>query len=269
MSTLVAMVHCTSHQDDKPSLGVYSDGHGYCFGCGTYFPDFAEPQPEKEYANANVADRDGNIRPDVLPWSLAQAYQELLYGPFRGRLDYLYQRGLWDSTVRRFMLGHSGRGFSIPNWNPAGELLSVKFRRDDTLEDEACPKYWGIRGYNQVSLYPAWRELKNKTVLLCEGELDVIRLTQCLSEYSEFVPLTMTGGAAHANMEVMIPLREARKVYVLYDQDEAGQKGARKVRDLLDWSTPIIYWDPKKGKDVTDFLNHHGSKALFACLPSS
>ncbi len=260
-------VNCPSHQDDTASLAVYSDGHGYCYGCSTYFPDYAKPEFHVEVQEEAV--RQNALPP--LPWALVEGYCEVLHGEFSNRKQWLYRRGLTPSTIREYHLGHNGIAFTIPIFNDDGHVLGIKFRRDEELDPDGNvdPKYWGLKGYSKVQLYGTWQDLTDKEVILCEGELDALRLLQEMGQ-GRFSILSSTGGAGGFNNDLAEALASVRNILLAFDQDEPGLQGATRAAHLLraqKVETHIIQWDPAwGGKDITDLLNRRGLKGFQECV---
>jgi DNA primase len=85
------------------------------------------------------------------------------------------------------------------------------------------------------------------TSAVCEGELDALLLAQLGLD-----AITSTGGAGDLARRLR-GVRLPRRVYVLTDQDDAGDAAAfavREARTSTDWVR--VRWD--RGKDVTEAL---------------
>jgi DNA primase len=115
-------------------------------------------------------------------------------------------------------------------------------------------KYSGIKGRNETYLYPAWMlDLAFDTLVVCEGELDAVRLWQ------EGIPAcSPTNGAeslAHIP-ELITPYTHVKRLLIASDQDEAGDRGAAKLFEKGGhlYKCKRIKWDKTKGKDVTELL---------------
>lgn len=105
-------------------------------------------------------------------------------------------------------------------------------------------------------------------VLLCESELDCILANQeAVQEDGTrlYVAVTGTGGAG--NVPANLDLLAGREVYIGYDADEAGRKGASAVaKRLAELGTTAgvldltaLGLDPDSGQDITDLLIQHGT----------
>ncbi len=176
----------------------------------------------------------------------ARRYHEAL--PERIRL-YLNQRGITDPVIALFLLGWNGKRIIIPIYNAEGELVFFKLAKDphDTSES---PKMLVPKG-SYIELY-GWEDVWRRPpyLILCEGEFDRLVL-----KAQGFFAVTSTGGAGSFREEWGERLQHIPYLYVCYDRDEAGHKGALKVGRLLPHAKLVTL--PEEvgvGGDVTDFF---------------
>ncbi|MBW2561149.1 MAG: hypothetical protein JRE40_09890, partial [Deltaproteobacteria bacterium] len=189
------VVRCLWHDDRHSSLAIYRD-HLYCFGCGVHkgILDYLAEQENLDierdfrgtievlaakYGVASVAPvpspRQEAPRKASLPLdaTIAKRYHDRL----GGKRQWYRDRGLSDKIIDGQLLGYDGRAFTIPVWHPSGELLTIRYRRDDSL-GTGGPKYWGIEGRNETLLYNEGALVGSRYVVVCEGELDTLILWQ-------------------------------------------------------------------------------------------
>lgn len=158
-------------------------------------------------------------------------------------------RGFTDATIVERLLGWDGQRVTIPIHDEKGKLLNVRrYLRDG--KGDAGKMLWLRSGAESV-LYPLTVPLAGEMVLV-EGEWDAILMHQ-----QGFVnTLTVTSGAGiwHPHFT---PLFADRKVTIIYDNDEAGRKGAARVAAILSPVADVRILQipnlPAKG-DVTDFF---------------
>ena len=177
---------------------------------------------------------------------LAVHYHEVL--PDRIR-TYLNSRGIPDALIDLHLLGWNGRRITIPIFNYAGEFAFFKFAKDPE-DQSSSPKMMTTRGAS-AELY-GWDEVKRRPqyLIICEGEFDRLVL-----EAQGFIAVTATGGAGVFREEWARELSKIPHVYICYDHDEAGRRGARKVGQLLPHAKLIaLPADVGDGGDVTDFF---------------
>ena len=119
---------------------------------------------------------------------------------------------------------------------------------------------------------PLFHELspkKGKKIIFTEGEKDCLRLTEAILEAKaeeKFMAVTITTGAKTVPSNILQKLKELNPsdIYILYDNDEAGVDGSKKLASTLiqEFHQVVIYRFPKenkKGYDITDFLNEGNS----------
>ncbi len=267
-------VWCLWHEEHKaPSLAVWAD-RMHCFGCGRSmdlidFVMWREGIDDYHQALAVVAEKYvGSVplpppkRERVVhaPSPLSADIAEYYHCRLGKRREWFRQRGLLDETIDREKLGYERQAFTIPVWSADGKLLTIRYRRDDEAlgeNAETRSKYWGIQGRNGPLLYNASAlDMVSDAgfVVICEGELDALRLVQ------EGIPaISSTGGAAtfDSDMARQVKLAEPPVVYVAYDQDLAGRLNGVRVARLFGLRGRVVRWDESLGKDVTDFMRRY------------
>jgi len=184
--------------------------------------------------------------------------------------EYLNARGINDSLIDEYKLGwgqfYGQSWITIPIKNQNGEYYFFKLRQDP---QEGSDKTTYPRGI-ESQIYD-WQILKSplEKVVICEGEMDRLLLV------SKGIPaITSTHGAGTFKDEWLDALKEVKQVYVCFDNDDAGHKGAEKLmRKLLDSKRHQVFvvtlpQELGDGGDITDyFIKHNGSEGdLFGKL---
>lgn len=133
----------------------------------------------------------------------------------------------------------------IPVHDSGGSPLFNKYRRSPFKD--GGPKYWYEKSAD-AALYGIHTLTSgvNDHVIICEGELDALRLAS-----EGITAVTSTGGASTFNEEWLDPY-EIKDIYICLDYDEPGIKGAYKIHDKIPGSR--IIWLPEEGMDVTDYF---------------
>lgn len=164
-------------------------------------------------------------------------------------------RGLDRKVIVEWQIGYDGDRYTIPIRSAEGELLNVRRYKPGV---ESAQKMLNITGHGAVQLYRPDILLANDEVVITEGEMDCILLNQ----YG--IPaVTQTGGAGTFRPN-LANLFSDKTVFICYDNDDAGRKGAKKVEQILSSFAQHIYiLDigavlPVKGGDVTDYLHLEG-----------
>ena len=262
------VANCISHQDDTASMHIYPNAV-YCYGCRRrWWPD----QFLWDLGDRQLATERGSRKqpaPKYIPLAVADTYRVWLWGnsgAYSDRQGWLLKRGLTRETCNQNFIGHTGEAFSIPIFHTpetggyAG-VQSIRYRRDDELASDDRPKYWGTGGANQSLLYVP-NGIADKSqygVILCEGELDALRLVQ-----EGYPAVSLTNGCnalkeEHLPKLAKIARKLGNRVTVCYDMDEPGRNAAAKVVDMLEaaklWAHSLL-WHSRFGKDVTEFLQN-------------
>lgn len=266
-----------SHQDDNASCAVYPHGI-VCYGCGLtirgsinairylvgndadlskYHKDNAvqgHPTSEGSGASEQARHIDGG---DV------EMYQRVLWGIRKPRLQWLYERGLTDETIRLARIGHTGERFTIPVYDRHNNLLNIRSRRDDVYgteyrEGKHIPKYKGVKGYNGAYLYQSQvLPYSDSNVWIVEGELDALLLYQ----YG-YMAVSMTNGAGRMKEipPLLQPFKHIKHLYIVGDQDDVGRQSAEEcvtVAMHCGYYVTRVSWPVGHGKDITDYLKGH------------
>lgn len=171
-------------------------------------------------------------------------------------------RGITQETLKSFNVWWNGKEIVIPIKDEKGKTLFNKYRRDP--ESTTGPKYKYDSG-SKISLYNP-TALEHEMIIICEGELDAIRL-----ESLGYHAISSTGGASSFQKD-WISLFDNKQVYICFDTDSAGIKGAIKLYTSAGENShfhlvqfPAYF----PGKDVTDFLQHHTKEEFDFLLESA
>ena len=198
--------------------------------------------------------------------ALAANYHKALPGRIR---QYLHNRGIANLLTDFHLLGWNGDRITIPITNHEGEIAFFKLAKDP--EDQTGPKMMASPG-GYAELY-GWEEvLKSPSqIIICEGEFDRLVL-----EAQGFIAVTSTGGAGVFRREWAAEFQTIPSVYVCYDLDEAGTRGAERVASLIPHARIVeLPKEVEEGGDITDFFVHLSKtredfqKLLDAALPAA
>lgn len=253
---------CVFHEDHhRDNLAIYAD-HVWCYACDTYMraETFAAkflPDGERELAFTKTLERSakyqhkGAVRSRTHLASLAASSEVLLWRTPHA-VEYLERRGIDEATAKLYHLGHTGFAYVLPILDAAGNVLSLRYRRDDKINPDGKHKYWGERGYNDLQLYPHALQGDPEAIVLTEGEFDalLLRAHGILNAYS----LTNGSMGAARPEEVLPLLRGVQHLLLVGDQDTQGRKTGVTLQDALHTEMRSIWrqeWDPEWGKDIT------------------
>ena len=155
--------------------------------------------------------------------------------------------GIYDHFVNRVM---------FPIIDLRGNVIAFGGR---IMTDEK-PKYLNTsdtpvfkKSENLFSLNNA-KSSGTRTLILCEGYMDVIALNQ-----AGFTNAVATLGTALTNEQAVLMKRYADEVIICYDADGAGQKATARAIDILrNAGLPIKILTVPSGKDPDEFIRSKG-----------
>src|SRR5437867_9443695 len=162
---------------------------------------------------------------------------------------YLNNRGIPDAVIELHLLGWNGERITIPIRDAEGQVLSFKLAKDPD-DERPGPKMLAPLG-SAVALY-GWERLRVKPprIIICEGEFDRLVL-----EAQGFAAVTSTGGAGVFRPEWAEAFKEIPEVYLCFDRDDAGRRGALRVARLIPQAKVVeLPIEVGVGGDITDYF---------------
>lgn len=201
------------------------------------------PQTHQRPATAAMADlpKDKDIR----AW-----HKKLLASPqLLGVLT--RDRLLESATMEEFQIGHDGQRYTLPIYDADGKLVNV--RRYDPHCKTIKAKMISIRGHGDARLFRPDLLADWDTVVICEGEMDMM-----VGWQAGLPVITHTGGAL-TFMQEWGTAFAGKTVFICYDLDDSGIKGARKAANILKPHATAVYilklpMEEGSGKDITDYF---------------
>jgi len=126
-----------------------------------------------------------------------------------------------------------------------------KLRQDPNAGNDKITYPKGV----EAQIY-GWEMLTNANnpLLICEGELDRLALLS-----KNINAITSTHGAMTFKQEWCEKVGKGRKIYICYDNDDAGKKGAERVAKMVENGGNETYIvslpnEVGEGGDITDYL---------------
>ena len=245
-------------------MHIYDDGAFKCFSCGRhgdvldfvgYFHFGQSYDPSTHFTE--VVDRLAGIKIAPLPQRTVKPKPE----PAKqlsisletildwhdtmpaNRREYWKSRGLFDQTINDFFLGWDGKRYTIP-----ATYRLVPFackRRQSEIDDGIDAKYISITG-SRSGLFNADCLWTTDKVVITEGELDCMTLNQC-----GIPSVSSTAGAGTFKPEWANLFTSVMNVYLVFDNDKAGELGAQKVMSIIRRAKIVSL--PDGFKDVNEF----------------
>lgn len=264
---------CPFHEDSTPSFSAFADsGLWACFGAcnlkGKSPEEFVSRKMKVSLTDAASlltammgAKSSGRPKaaekPDlVVPEEAVREKHEALIGNTAVMTELTNLR-LWSlEAIKEFSIGWDERDDRI--WIPVkGPDGWVDVRRYDWKHKHPTKFLPYDKGYGKPRVWPH-PPVPTEEVFLLEGEPDCM-----LARSLGFNAYTNTGGAGSAFK------LSAKKLVILYDSDEAGQRGAEKTSALLRKSCGEIKvielpkWEGMPhNADFTDYIKAHGQAGV-------
>ena len=207
---------------------------------------------DPEYSR-RVQERLGNSSTPLPSQTQIEKWNQTLLDN-RPRLKALMeQRGFERKTIIDYELGWDGSRYTIPVRDIDGELVNV---RRYQMGGNHTNKMLNLPGHGSAVLFRPDILRDNQQIVVTEGETDCILLNQ-----TGVPSVTHTAGAgtfraAWAQSFV------GKDVWVCYDADDAGRKGAKRVESILkEFARNVFILNipmTTKGADVTDYIHLEG-----------
>jgi twinkle protein len=220
---------CVGHEPcpecgSRDNLGRYDDGHGFCFGCGYY--------------------EHGSTSSDAPAVPRRRSSPELLEG-----MDFeKSHRAIRPKTFQhwKYEVGFDsdGKPFHIANHFEGGRKVGQKIRRGG--------KKFSVKG-KLSNLYGKWLWSPTKRIIITEGELDALSVSQIQGNKWPVVSLPQGAQSAKKALSAELEwLQQFEEVVLMFDMDEPGQEAALKCARLFKPGTVKIAKLPLK--DANEML---------------
>ncbi|PCI28252.1 DNA primase [Candidatus Wolfebacteria bacterium] len=230
------ILHHTSCPDcgSRDNLGVYSDGHSYCFGC-------------KSHKNAKADQSMGNQLNSIQQSTDAKRADRkaMLEVDFQS----LKARRITEDTCRKFAYGissDSGRILQVEQYFTGGILVAQKTRDSDK-------KFKWLGAPKSATLFGQHLWKPGKRVVITEGAIDCLTVAQLNGLKWPVVSLKNGAGGSQNDIKENIEwLEEFEEVILCFDSDEPGRKAAIECAKILSPGKAFI--TSLSGKDANEML---------------
>lgn len=199
---------------------------------------------------------------ELIEYLISKGYsQQLLYDANILRLSERYDKKIYYNAFRKRAM--------FPIIDLRGNVIAFSGRRIHDADSDR--KYVNTsdtlvykKGSNLFALNFA-KKSKSDSIILCEGNLDVISLHQ-----AGFTNAVAGLGTALTEEQAHLLSHYAGEIFICYDSDEAGQKATRKAINILGKTTlkvRIIHMTG--GKDPDEIIQKFGAEGFKRCLDSA
>jgi DNA primase len=220
--------------------------YGDCFSWLTRIKGYSKEKANEILKNNITIE---NVYKKVIEKEEFTIYPELVNAFYKfglqNSLEYWFKRGITLKSIERFKLGFTGEYYTIPIFMD-GELKNIQIRKEN-------PKVI-VNYYKTGKPYLFNSDIMNITnkIIIAEGPTDCIRLSQ------EGIPCVSHNGGSGCWLEEWFRyFIHQEDIICLYDNDEAGRKGAKKLAQALGiYRTRIYTFTGFADKyDIIDFFN--------------
>lgn len=262
-SSVNGMYFCPFHPNtESPALSIHlSEGVFHCFGCGESgdLPKLYRLMGQKIDSGYMLSALVKSVfnepnREHDFSVSARQFVHDL--NSSRGEkcmTHFLSSRPISRDALKHFGIGYSfeKNAISFPYWDNS-RVTGIKYRAWGGGKFSTLHSSYGIYNVNAVRGRP--------TVILCEGESD------SLSAYTHLNGKIAVGGTSGAIFDedarrwktLSTNLIFAKRLYLAFDPDEAGDRAAEQASEVLGESR-CVRIRPSGYKDLSDFLADGGT----------
>jgi len=192
------------------AMTVYSDGHTHCYSC-------------EKTVQPHEMNGEGPSAPKPRP----KEASDLLQGEYLG----VRSRGLTQETARKFgyrTVDYRGQQAWAANYrDTSGAIVAQKVRTKD--------KDFTVLGTaKRMTFFGQHLWSRGKKIVITEGEIDCMTVSQ-LQDH-KWPTVSLPQGAAGARRSIKDNwdyLNGFEEVILMFDMDEAGQKAAQEVAEML------------------------------------
>ena len=228
------MVHCPLHEDRRPSLSLnLTKGVWWCHACGKGGGVRRLAQMlGGDLDAADLAVRTLRLEPDTpdpdFSIHATDCADYLDYTWPKPLVDFCVSKGIDREAVIEFGIGWDEKrgAISFPYWDN-GRCLSIQYRYPDGSRSQETGGKRGLYGVDGIR--------GAERVILTEGESDTLRMWSVM--HPEGYSVAGVPGAASGNKRWelwSLDLLWADRIFIAFDADEAGDKGAEQALRALD-----------------------------------
>jgi DNA primase len=239
----------TVHDDKTPSFFVNLETGWYkCYGCGAtgQLSDLGATLTNYKNSFTDIEPKKRNL---WIPDLVVNGYADILWKN-EEILKLIKTRVPDEKVIREFKLGYHPEfnRFTIPIYDREGICRNLKLISFiNPIKHINFGKGWGMPRLFGIDA------LKKDKVIICAGEFDCLVL-RCFS----FPSITGTAGEGTWEEDWNEEFSN-KEVYIVYDQDDAGRKGANNVATSLYHYAQKVYivdFDIEIGNgfDTTDYF---------------
>ena len=231
MGEILERILCPNHNEDTPSCVIYTDGNGYCFGCGSYFPGIGHDKSTVEVKKPKEVE---NVE-ETLKYIRNLPITQIRGLPFKYDTEGYYI--VWPDPHRYYKCRY---------WDSSNKI----------------GKYRNPRGV-RAPIFSYAADRPTDTTFIVEGEINCLSLRQVSTKFN----LICFGGVNQLVKGIEDNKDKlTQKVIVFCDNDDAGQNGSKKAKETLNkcgiMEVRIVLLD----KDFNEVLINEGKEGIIKII---
>ena len=224
----------------------------HCFTCGRTFKEMefaqAVTNKDKESIIREYTTKE-ELQNDTINWETSQ-HKFLLDN--KEVLQKLYNLKITQETIESLKLGYMTNCLATPVFKN-GALVNIARYNINNIPDKPKNEYNKNANTGDIIPFDVWKN-DFKDTIICEGEKDMI-----VARSHGFNAITLTGGSQASLQNDYLEYFRNRKVFICYDNDDSGRKGAIKRYKELSSVADVYITDISSvcvmnKEDVTDFF---------------
>ena len=244
------------YYETKPSASINKDmGAFNCFVCGRHgneleFAQMLTGLPKEDIIKGHLVQEE--LEDDYSNWEQLQ-HQDLL-NDFDMLLK-LKDLNITGQVIESVKLGKITNKLATPVF-VNGKLKNVARYNINKLPNTPKVEYMPNSKTGDIVPFDLWKNNFNNTII-CEGEKDML-----VARSYGMNAITLTGGSQSSIKPEYLENFRNRNVYIVYDNDDAGRTGAKKLyKQLIDYCnvfiTNIGSICKEEKEDISDFFNKY------------
>lgn len=211
-----------NYYENIPSSSINLDMRVFhCFTCDRTFKEMEFAQTitgkDKESIIREYTTKE-ELQNDTVSWETIQ-HQALLNN--KDVLEKLYTLKIMPDVIDNLKLGYMTNCLATPVFKN-GSLINIARYNINNIEGKPKNEYNKNANTGDIIPFDIWKSDFRDTII-CEGEKDMI-----IARSQGFNAITLTGGSQASLQNDYIEYFKGRKVYICYDNDDAGRTGAIK-----------------------------------------
>lgn len=186
-------------------------------------------------------------------------------------VQYLLNRGISEGITKRYevtVMNGNSKILVFPFRNQTGEMLFIKYRKTDFNPEKDQNKEWCEAGGKPILFGMNKCNLKNKTLIITEGQIDSLSVAEAGYENAVSVPNGCKGFTWFPYCYDWLQQFETIIVFGDYEKGHMTLLDDLRIR-CKQLIKHVRYEDYKGCKDANEILQRHGKDQIKACIENA